>query len=91
MSQFFYKILSFLKINRDKPELNQKNMTIGRSSYYGERCTFIARDGGQIKIGNFCSLANGVTILNGCGSFAFDDICGWPFRFHLSAKSTSLF
>lgn len=41
-----------------------ENMTIGRGSYFGSGCTFVARNGGRIRIGNFCSIANGVSIIN---------------------------
>ena len=41
-----------------------KNVTIGRRSYYGSNCAFIAREEGSISIGSFCSIAGDVEIYN---------------------------
>lgn len=40
------------------------NMKMGRGSYFGTHCTFVARPGATITIGNYCSLANGVALIN---------------------------
>ncbi len=56
--------INWLRGRGNKAGTAAKNITIGRGSYYGKGCTFIARDGGEIRIGNYCSIAAGVTILN---------------------------
>ena len=58
------KKFNFLRLRKSKGKTIPKNMTIGRGSYYGSGCTFIARDGGKIRIGNYCSIAEGVKIIN---------------------------
>jgi acetyltransferase-like isoleucine patch superfamily enzyme len=45
-----------------KPSFN--NVSLGRNTYYGKNCSFVARDGGEIRIGNFCSIADEVSIIS---------------------------
>lgn len=54
-----------------------KNVTIGRSTYYGHGCWFAARDGGVIEIGKFCSISANVTILN--SNHDFNNVSTYPF------------
>ena len=54
-----------------------RNITIGRGTYYNRDCTFVARDGGRIEIGNYCSIAQGVFIIN--VNHDFERVSIYPF------------
>ena len=54
-----------------------RNISIGQGSYYDRNCTFVARDGGRIEIGKYCSIARGVTIIN--INHDFERVSTYPF------------
>jgi acetyltransferase-like isoleucine patch superfamily enzyme len=58
------ELFSFFNKKKKKRQKGFANVTIGRKSYYGPGCAFIARDGGCIEIGKFCSIADNVTVIN---------------------------
>jgi virginiamycin A acetyltransferase len=58
------KYLNRIVSTKSRKKTIPKNMTLGRGSYYGSGCTFIAHDGGKIQIGNYCSIANDVSFIN---------------------------
>lgn len=59
----------------------QKNVYIGRGTYYCKGCSFTARDGGIIEIGNYCSIAGGVTIIN--VNHNYHSVSTYPFSVQL--------
>lgn len=78
--QILTKVNNLINSFRQKRKNNRTiphNMSIGRGSYFGAECTFIARDGGKIEIGNYCSIANGVTIIN--ANHNYKSVSTYPF------------
>lgn len=52
------------RIVKEQGQQVPDNMEMGRGSYFGNNCTFVARPGATITLGNYCSLANGVALIN---------------------------
>lgn len=63
------------------------DVRIGRHSYYGRGCSFIAREGGFIEIGNFCSIAEFVTITN--ANHNYKTVTTFPLSLMLKTKDIS--
>lgn len=60
-----------------KSPVTFRNVNIGRGTYYGQGCNFVSRDGGNITIGNYCSIAHGVKILN--VNHNYESVSTYPF------------